>query len=806
MKPASRERWYAMTAEDALAHFGTNADVGLSPDKAASLLETYGENSLGLASGPTALQVLMANLFNPMNFVLLIAIVFAGVVKDIVQVGVLGGIMLINTCIGFLQEYRSEKTMAALRSLASPTARLVRDGQLQTVPSVQVVPGDILYLEEGDQVPADVRLIEAVNLQADEMLLSGESLPVTKTSGLLNCTRYADSAGEDDISLGDRKNLAFSSTIVTRGRGRGVVFATGLATEVGKIANLLTGESTSSVEDTARAKAKKKFLTTIGWGVKGDGKTPLQHSMDRMMLVLLGFAILLAVVVFGAQRFVFNHETALYAISVAIAIVPEGLPAVLTVTFAIGVRTMAKHKVLVRKIASVEALGMVTNICSDKTGTLTEGRMSVKAMWIGGKSYLIDGTGLNPALGKVTCEGQDLKKEQVDASPSLAEFAAAVALCNNATVHAPNQERSEWHAIGDPTEIALQVLAHRLSFPGKAEAAQRDLKFVHEYPFDSALKRMSIVYSTHLNVHGEATSRTGGKNGKYLLKWYMKGAFERTLECCEGYYDMNGKVVSPVSSDFYKEIEDNMRRLAAQGLRVLAVAHRQSYSNTLDVPHEREQVEKGFIFLGLCGMYDPPRESSAPSVSICRQAGIVVHMATGDHIETARAIAKQIGILTAGQEDLVVPASRFDNMADEDIDGMEELPLVLARCSPETKVKFIRALHRRGKFVAMTDSETQDLSYGFTGDGTNDAPAIKMADIGIAMGMNGSDVAKEASAIVLTDDNFASIVKAVSEGRRIFANMVKLALSFLSTNVAEIVALIFALAIRNADGEAIFPM
>ncbi|KAJ3056163.1 Na+ ATPase [Rhizophlyctis rosea] len=720
-----------------------------------------------------------------MNFVLLIAIACAGAVKDLVQIVVLIIIITINTLIGFYQEFRSEKTMAALRSLASPTARLLRNGNLQSLPSNQVVPGDIIFLEEGDQVPADIRLFEAVNLQIDEMLLTGESVPVVKNSELIT------NADGGDVMLGDRKNLAFSSTVVTRGRGKGIVFATGLKTEVGKIAVLLD----SAGKSPKLTKPRDRFLKVVGWGVEGDGKTPLQHTMDRMMLVLLGCAIVLAIVVFGAQRFRVGPETALYAIAVAIAIVPEGLPAVLTVTFAFGVKTMAKQKALVRRIASVEALGMVTNICSDKTGTLTEGRMTVKELRIAGKSYLVQGTGLDPTNGGIESEGIAIIEDQIREDGLLSEFAAAAGLCNNSTLHAPHGDHPDWSAVGDPTEIALQVLAHRLHFPGKNEATCRNLDFVHEHPFDSTLKRMTVLYQTQYNVSATpAVGLTTESEGEILLKVYMKGALERVLECCEGYYDSDCKIVKPVSDEFRACIEKEMEEIASQGLRVLAFAHRVVKVKALPDVENRTKMESGFVFLGLSGMYDPPRASSRPSVQTCREAGILVHMATGDHVHTATAIAKQIGILRNGQENLVCTATQFDNLTETEIDTMPELPLVLARCSPETKVKFIRALHRRGKFVAMT------------GDGTNDAPAIKLADIGIAMGQNGSDVAKEASDIVLTDDNFESIVKAVSEGRRIYSNIVKLALSFLSTNVAEIVALIIALAVRNHHNEAIFPM
>ncbi|KAJ3130115.1 hypothetical protein HK098_006174 [Nowakowskiella sp. JEL0407] len=775
-------------------------EFGLSASDAESRLLKYGYNTLTQKSGPSAFKVLMSNLFNPMNFVLIIAIILAGAVKDFVQVIVLGVIIVTNAAIGFWQEYKSERTMAALKNLASPTARVLRDGKLESVSSKIVVPGDIVFLEEGDQVPADLRLFEAVNLSLDEILLTGESVPISKTSGMLiNETTTLNSPNESTIDvlnskpqipLGDRKNIAFSSTIVTNGRGKGIVVSTGFQTEVGNIANLLQNAETKTVPVSRSQNFRSQFLRIIGWGVEGDGKTPLQHTMDRMMLVLLGCAIIIAAVVFGAQKFRFDHETAIYAIAVAIAIVPEGLPAVLTVTFAIGVRTMAKQKALVRKIASVEALGMVTNICSDKTGTLTEGKMSVKECWVSGNRVSFSGTGLDPSKGDILFN--DVKVEQ---DFFAKELAAACGLCNNSILHHPRNNDHDWEAIGDPTEIALQVMAHRLKFIKDEEITKQRLEFVHEFPFDPTLKRMSVVYSKSAKGDDYLTTNgtTSNGNAQFLLKRYLKGAYESVLSCCDGYYDENGSICRPVTSEFKQVVEENMKRLASQGLRVLAIAHRLSHSQITELP-EREKDENRYIFLGLVGMYDPPRASSAESVRICKNAGIVVHMATGDHIDTATVIAKQIGILEPGREDLVTSAAHFESLTIEEIDEMPQLPLVIARCSPETKMKFIDALHRRKKFVAMT------------GDGTNDAPAIKLADIGIAMGLNGSDVAKEASDIVLTDDNFATIVEAVREGRRIYANIVRLALSFLSTNVAEIVALVLALGIRSVDDYAIFPM
>ncbi|KAJ3189178.1 hypothetical protein HDU85_002803 [Gaertneriomyces sp. JEL0708] len=756
----------------------------------------------------------MGNLVNPMNGVLLVAVILAAAVKDYAQAAVVLGVITVNGTIGFLQEYKSEKTMAALRSLASPTARVLRDGELKTVPSNQVCPGDVVMIEEGDQVPADLRLFEAVNLEIDEMLLTGESLPVRKTvapiTGSLHAvTTHATETplegvemtslsspvvNDDDVPVGDRTNLAFSSTVVLRGRGKGIVYATGLQTQVGAIADLLNGaglknrnaETTTANADAGSAKwherlknspSFKRFKKLTGWGEEGDGRTPLQRSMDRMMLVLLAGAVATTLIIFATFNFDIDATVVLYAMTVAIAIVPEGLPAVITVTLAMGVKAMARQKALVRQLASVEALGMVSNICSDKTGTLTEGRMSVKEAWVAGRIIVVNGSGLDPTAGTIVAEDDGtISTNDVSGTGVLQRFISCLYLCNNATLHPPIEAEETWKAVGDPTEVALRVFAYR--FPAIKELIDKsDATFIAEMPFDASIKRMTTVYAI------------GDR-----FEVFMKGALESVLAASIGYYDSAGHPVDGLSEAFQQQVENEAARLARAGLRVLAMAHRSSVASTPEkMSGDRTTVERGMYFIGLCGIFDPPRAESAASVKTCHQAGIAVHMATGDHVETAKAISLQIGIIKPGQEHLVCAASTFDRMDDAEIDRMT-LPLVLARCSPQTKVKFIQALHRRNKFVAMT------------GDGTNDAPAIKLADVGISMGLNGSDVAKEASSIVLTDDNFASIVGAVKEGRRLYANIVKFSLCFFAANVAETLMLLLALAVRGGDGIPIFPM
>lgn len=419
--------------------------------------------------------------------------------------------------------------------------------------------------------------------------------------------------------------------------------------------------------------------------------------------------------------------------------------------------------------------------------------MTAKECWVAGHNLTVNGTAIDPTNGGITKDNKPLTAEIISESPTLNAFFSSAALCNESSLTPPedpsssDSSKTTWKAVGDPTEVALQVLAYRVGY-GKPDLIQRTKSiFVAEMAFDPSLKRMTTVYAT----------KDQGAQGGYNLQFYMKGALEPVLNCSTHYYTMEGEV-NPMGPELVEESHKIMESLAEKGLRVLAIAHRTSNHADKSLPQydisARPQIETGMIFIGLVGIYDPPRETSAAAVQTCSEAGIQVHMATGDHAKTATAIAKQIGILKSGQEALVYTANTFDTMTDKEIDAMPQLPVVLARCSPETKVKLVAALHRRGKFVAMT------------GDGTNDAPALKSADVGIAMGLNGSDVAKEASEIVLTDDNFKSIVVAVKEGRRIFDNICKFSLNFLSGNVSEVISMVVGLAIRGSDGGAYFPM
>ena len=753
-------------------------------------------------------------------------------VQDWIEAGVITAVIILNVMVGFFQEFQAEKKMDSLRALSSPSATVLRDGEIDTIPSAGVVPGDVVLLKTGDTVPADLRLVEAMNMDCDEKILTGEGVPVAKDA-------KADFSEYNDLqtAIGDRYNMAYSSCTVTRGRAQGIVVFTGMDTEIGKIARSM-GQKQRKVN---RSMSRKKHGTLQP--VKGAGLrtwdaigaflgltkgTPLQRKLNKLAYVLFGCALLLAIIVFGANRFNLTNEVAIYAISTGIAIIPESLIAVLTITFVVGMTQMRKRKVLTRQLSALEALGGITNICSDKTGTLTQGQMIMRKAWIPGVgTYIVTDSedATDPTNAKISLEPTEsdeinlqqrqerddtptisdsvrfdlpTSKDEKSVSPPTAEpialeslpssmqaFLDSAALCNLATVRL-NKNEGRWQTTGDPTEVALQVFVHRFEH-GKVKMEQEGWIQLAEFPFDSSIKRMSTVYRRP----------SAGASDDSIV--FTKGAVERVLDLCENVRHDHTDL--PLDATAKTLILQQMHMLAEQGLRVLAVAQRCcSYQITFDFP--REEVEQGLTLLGLAGLYDPPRLETADAIKECSTAGIRVHMLTGDHPSTATAIAKEVGIIPRDlgtlpkdvASSLVKTAADFDSMSNDQIDSMPELPLVIARCAPDTKTRMIRALHRRGGFAAMT------------GDGVNDAPSLKAADVGIAMGMTGSDVAKSAADIVLTDDNFASIVAAIEEGRRMFDNIQKFILHLLVSNVAEVVLLICGLAFQDTTGFSVFPL
>ncbi|KAJ2723615.1 hypothetical protein GGI07_002497 [Coemansia sp. Benny D115] len=799
--------YHCMPVDQVLQDLDVSVETGLSPSEAERRLTVYGTNEMRGGGRPSAFKILIRQLANIMTLILIAAIVVAFVTKDWIEAGVLIGVIGFNTAVGFFQEFKAEKTMDSLRKMSSPTSRVLRSGQRVVVPTIDLVPGDIIYLESGDVVGADCRLFEVFNFDTDEALLTGEALPISKVT-----TAFDD----PELPLGDRINLSFSSTTVTKGRAKGIVYATGMSSEVGSIAKKLMESDKSK-------------------------KTPLQKGMDKMAWILLGIAIVSVLIVFGANKFKIKTEVLLYAIGLAIATIPEGLVAVVTLTMSLGVHTLAKKRALVRQLVALESLGSITNICSDKTGTLTQAKMVMVRAWLPEEGFFrISGLGLEP-VGDVTktiktphpaqltdasrinftadssqekakllvAEGQDEEANvAVDTNNMSATFqrlVEAAALCNMSEIK-HNAESGEWVGIGDPTEIALQVFASKLSM-GKPQLTDNSgWTVVSEFPFDSTIKRMSVVVKNN-------------STGEHLL--FLKGATERVVPCCtERQDDSNMEVISLVTPDeLQSSLDGRIEEMARDGLRVLSIAYRHltPAEQAADMRNvSRENFEHSMCFLGLVGIYDPPRPESYPSVMECYRAGIQVTMLTGDHPETAAAIARQVGILQSDEDrhgnfgekgddggdghqaitmgPTVMTAREFDRMSDEEIDALPELPNVIARCSPDTKVKMIQAMHRRNGIVAMT------------GDGVNDSPSLKFADVGIAMGMSGSDVAKQASEIILTDDNFATIVRAIREGRRVFSNIQRFCCVLVSGNVAELVCLLLGLAFRDKLGETVFPL
>lgn len=571
-----------------------------------------------------------------------------------------------------------------------------------------------------------------------------------------------------DIPLGDRVNMTYSSTTLCKGRGKAIVIATGMQTEIGKIAKRLLDSGESS-------------------------RTPLQKSLDRMALVLLAIAILALIVVFSVAKFQIDDQVVLYAISTAIAVIPEGLIAVVTLTQAFGVNAMAKSNALVRRLVALENLGACSHVCSDKTGTLTQAKMVLTRSWTPHSGfYKVSGTGFDPE-GEVRSEHDDTLVTKETLNIGLQELVRSAALCNMSEVLL-NHETQEWIGRGDPTELGLQVFAHKLQMGKPRLTSSSDegnadggWKIISEYPFDSSIKRMSVICQDE-------------KNGGQLVS-YLKGATERVLECCTGIQLADDKEPKAINQhDLHALVLPQVESLAKGGLRVLSLAAKRIPS-TLEKQQvgfdtfTREEIECEMVFLGLVGIYDAPREESKVAVEKCHRAGITVHMLTGDHIATATAIAREVRIIPqeGNVDKLVMTAQAFDKLTEDAVDALPELPLVIARCSPDTKVKMIEALHRRNKISGMT------------GDGVNDSPSLKEADIGIAMGQGGSDVAKQASDIILVDDNFATIVSAIEEGRRVFANICKFTVHMVSVNVAELTPLILCLAFREGNS-IVYPL
>ena len=693
--------WHVLPVEEVFSQLDS-APGGLSSDAAAQRLAAYGANELTEAERVSPWWLLLEQFKNVLIVILLVATVLSAFLGHAVEAITIAVIVLFAVILGFTQEFRAERAIQALRRMAAPLASVFRDGREVEVPARDLVPGDVILLRAGDRVPADVRLVEAVNLKIDEAVLTGESLAVEKLTAPL---------AQRDAPLGDRRNMGFAGTAATYGRGRAVVVATGMRTEFGKIAQLLQTVQT--------------------------GRTPLQENLDRVgrKLAHAAFAIVGVIVVLGLWRGQPLLEMLIFGVALAVAVVPEALPAVVTISLAMGVQRMVRRHALVRRLPVVETLGSTSVICSDKTGTLTKDEMTVRRILVGDQLVEVSGVGYDPH-GDFSCQGQPR-----ESSPELQRLLQAAALASDAQlVHAEQDAR--WEIQGDPTEGALVVAAAKAGL-NKADLDARYPR-VDEIPFTSETKRMTTLHAD-----------SGG------VIACCKGAPEVVLPSCGRQWTPSGE--TPLDAAGRERILSTARSFAGEALRVLAVAQRAEAT--------RQNAERELTFLGLLGMIDPPRPEAKAAIQTCELAGIEPVMITGDHPLTAEAVARELGLLKHGR---VVTGPELETWSDEQLDQTVDKIEVYARVSPAHKLRVVTAWQKRGHIVAMT------------GDGVNDAPALKKADVGVAMGITGTDVSREAAAMTLTDDNFASIVAAIEEGRGIFGNVKKYLMYLLSSNIGEI--------------------
>jgi Ca2+-transporting ATPase len=699
-----KQNWHALEVEDVLRTLETSCS-GLSKDQAQKRLAQFGPNELVKKGKVSAWAIFLEQFKSFLIIILLIAVALSAVLGEVIDATLIAVIVFFACGLGFIQEYRAERAMEALKRMAAPTASVLRDGKETEIPSRELVPGDVILIRTGDRIPADARLIEAVNLKTDEAPLTGESVPVEKLKEPL--------PGEVDV--GDRRNMVFSGTAAVYGRGTAVVTATGMATEFGKIAGMLQEVKTE--------------------------RTPLQINLDRMgrWIAIGALALCFVLAGLGIMRGHGIPEMFIWGVALAVSAVPEALPAVLVISLALGVHRMVKRHALMRRLPAVETLGCTTFICSDKTGTLTQDQMTVRRIYVDGKLIEVTGVGYEPK-GGFYLNGMPFAPEQ---DPALQILLRIGVLCNDTSLTSVD---GIWGIKGDPTEGALVVAA------AKAGLWQKELNSqfprLGEIPFSSETKRMTIV---HQMPHGKIA--------------YSKGAPEIILASCS-HICCNGQERELTDRD-RGNILSIAHGMAGDALRVLGMA----YKRLPATANVSEAIEQNMVFVGLAGMIDPPREEVKQAIKLCDRAGIKSVMITGDHKLTAVAIAKELGLLREG---VALSGAELDSLSDEEFEALVEKIEVYARVSPAHKLRVIEALTKKGHVVAMT------------GDGVNDAPALKKADIGIAMGITGTDVTKEAADMVLTDDNFASIVAAVEEGRGIFGNIKKYLMYLLSSNMGEV--------------------
>jgi Ca2+-transporting ATPase len=732
------EIWHALEASKVIRALQTSPTHGLTSEEVARRFTECGPNELDEPPRPTIWRMLLEQFNNFIVIVLIVASIVSALLGDYIEASAILAIVLLNAVLGVVQERRAEEALAALRRLAAPEAHVIRDAHRQTVPARELVPGDVVLLEVGNYIPADLRLLETVNLKIEEAALTGESVPVAKDARVVLTM---------DESLGDRRNTAFSGTLVSYGRGKGIVISTGMHTQIGMIAAML-----QSVHEEP---------------------TPLQRRLDQLGKFLGWAALGICGIVFllGWVRGVPPLDMFLVAVSLAVAAVPEGLPAVVTITLAFGMREMIQRHALIRRLSSVETLGSTTVICSDKTGTLTQNQMTVTQLWVDGVTFGVTGSGYEP-VGDFRIDGVTVDLKDYPASTTALWVAA---LANDAEFEIGDEGDGDerLRVVGDPTEAALIVAAAKAGTD--RDVLERAYPRIDEIPFDSDRKRMTTVHKIKSPEPGDASPFYDTR----LREWEVaaiKGAPDVILDLCTSYQQMDDRS-APLTDEMKSAILAANAAMARQALRVIAVAFRVERQVSEDTTPE--EVEQDFTFVGLLGMIDPPRTQVKPAIEKARRAGIRTLMITGDYPDTARAIGEEIDLFEPDHQ--VITGVSMQQMDDQTLRREVMRNDVFARVSPEHKVRIVDALKLNRQIVAMT------------GDGVNDAPALKRADIGVAMGITGTDVAKETADMVLTDDNYASIVAAVEQGRVIYANIRKFVFYLLSCNLAEIAVIFIAI-------------
>ncbi len=711
----TEQQWHKQSTTDIAKHLSTDLETGLSDEEVLKRQELYGLNELKGKAGKSPILRFLMEFNQPLIYILLIAGIVTLLLQDWVDAGVILGVMLINAVIGFVQESKAENAIAALAKSVTTEATLIRNGQKVRLNSRDLVPGDLVSLASGDKVPADLRLVTVRDLQVSESALTGESVPVQKATAPLAA----------ETVLADRLNMAYAGSLVTLGQAKGIVVAIANQTETGRISQLM--EQSTALE------------------------TPLTRKIEQfsktLLYVILGLAAFMFAVVIGKGGNWTEGFKA--AVALAVSAIPEGLPAVVTVTLALGVKRMAQQHAIVRKLPAVETLGSTTVICSDKTGTLTENQMTVQAIYTGGNSYTVSGVGYS-AVGSLALNERPV---EIDQDPRLKACLQCGLLCNDSHIQEQNGQLS---VAGDPTEGALIVSAQKAGLA--LQSLEQEQLRLDTIPFESQFQYMATLHRHRADCH----------------TIYVKGSAESILQRCDRQLDLDSQYCD-LNRSIIEQIVD---RMASQGLRVLAFAKKDIPAQKQGIDHN--DIEDELVFLGLQGMIDPPRAKAISAVRACQSAGIEVKMITGDHALTAAAIARQIG-LSQDRDPVVFEGKQLTEMSDQELANAVGISNVFARVAPEQKLRLVEALQAKGEIVAMT------------GDGVNDAPALKQADIGIAMGITGTEVAKEAADMVLTDDNFTSIEAAVEEGRTVYGNLLKTIGFILPVNGGEAMTILIGM-------------